>query len=138
MRPNNHIPDLPPDISIIIDLALNYNPSLCMADFSTIRMWIGAGCSIDLDIVPVMQTIIKTRPVGKSKINTFSYFTNPVLASHNKRIAQIKVKDSEKPLDNSALARIYAWKRNMGMWYDQIWLDAYESQNGKIFLEKRK
>jgi len=74
----------PADISKILKLALDYNPSLAMRDISTPRMWISEGCDIELDIIPTISEIIK-KP-RRNIISTFSYFTNPVLAARDKRL----------------------------------------------------
>lgn len=136
----------PLDISPIIDLAIEYNPMLCAADLSTPRMWVNEGCSIELDILPAMLIVIKRRPAIKSKIGTFSYFTNPVLASRDSRLAKaaIENKSGIKTLESDPeyYARLWVWKRdrlNQEMSSDQIkHIDGWESIHGKIVLESKK
>jgi len=90
MRPHQDVATQPTDISKVISLALDYNPMLATADMSTIRMWANEGCSVELDIIPTIEAIIK-KPRPK-KIGSFSYFTNAVLTARDKRGAVESVK----------------------------------------------
>ncbi len=101
----------PADIKKIIDLALAYNPSMAFADLSTVRMWINEGCSIEDDILPVMQSIMK----WKKGVSVFRYFTNPILESRDKRLIKEKqIKEAIKAPEQHYI-QIYLWKRKKGL-----------------------
>lgn len=90
---------------------------------------------MELDVLPAMTEVIKRRDPRKSKISTFSYFTNPVLAARDKRMAAPKIAKLTEPPSKEALAKSYAWKRKRGMWLnsgEERILDEYEQQNGRI------
>lgn len=126
----------PPDLSGVIGLALAHNDMLATKDISTIYVWLGEGCDLDLDILPAMKEVIERRPKGKSKISTFSYFSNPVRAARDKRLALAKVAETRaKPVEPKLLANAYAWKCDRGLYLDDdklAWLEQYEKENGKV------
>jgi hypothetical protein len=111
MRPHQDIAKKPADISRIIDIALEYNPMLATADLSTPYMWCNAGCDIELDILPVMKEIMAKRK--DRKIVTFSYFTNPVMASRDKRGVEARVE--RKPLDPKTRYERLIWLRGVNI-----------------------
>lgn len=120
-------------IKPIIDLALSYNEMLCIRDSSTPYMWISAGCDMEKDILPTMKEIIKRRPKDKPKISSYSYFTNAVYAARDKRELEAEIKTKQiRPVDPKWMAKAYAWKRRMGLQYDESFLNNYESQHGRI------
>lgn len=101
----------PANISKVIDLALSYNPSMAFADLSTVRMWINEGCSIEEDILPVMQKTMK----WKKGVGVFKYFTNPILESRDKRLIKEKqLKDAIKAPEQHYI-QVYLWKRKRGL-----------------------
>lgn len=117
----------PADISKILDLALEYNPSLAMRDISTPRMWVHEGCDIDLDIIPTMQQITKK----KRGISTFSYFTNAVLASRDRRMLLKKEEENTIPKDEEYYCKIFDWMESKG-------LPLTEEQERRLSIWKQK
>lgn len=121
------------DISAIINLALTYPCKMPWMDLSTPRMWIAQGCDMMLDVLPVMEEIMKK----KSTITTYSYFTNAVLAARDKRIVlKKKPAEQEKTQEekDAARAQNIQWHKDRGIVstrigpQDYAWLDAYENK----------
>lgn len=108
----------PADISKILRLALEYNPSLAMRDISTPRMWVKSGCDIELDILPAMSDIVK-KPRNRL-ISTFSYFTNAVMAAKDKRaiipevLKAVEQKESPEAVYERKIQG-WLWKQKRGM-----------------------
>ena len=108
----------PADISKILKLALEYNPSLAMRDISTPRMWVSSGCDVDLDIIPTMTDIIK-KP-RQRLIGSFSYFTTAIMAAKDRRttIPEIleQIKQQESPeIIKERIMQGRLWKRKIGL-----------------------
>lgn len=136
MRPHQDIAIQPKDISRVIALALDYNPMLATADMSTIRMWANEGCSVELDIIPTIEAIIK-KPRPK-KIGSFSYFTNAVLTARDKRGAVERTQPIElsKEQRDANRAQNIRWHMDRGINsinvgpQDYAWLEQYEKLEG--------
>lgn len=114
------------DISKVLDIALEYNPMLAAKDISTIHYWMNAGAT-DEDILPAMQKIMK----WKKGITSFNYFTIPVMANRDARLAKEKLEAEKPAIDSEQYIKIYLWKRERGMPLtseQQAALDSYESR----------
>lgn len=135
-------PPIHTDLSKVFDLALEYNPNLATADLSTIRYWVSCGCDVELDILPTMSEVIKRRSKAKSKISTFSYFTNPVMASHDKRkLAPKPTLQLSKQDTDAAKAKALRWMKDKNIIttkygpQDFVWLEQYEQKHGVASYE---
>jgi hypothetical protein len=111
VKPHHDVGQKPADISKIIDLALEYNPMMATADLSTPYVWCNAGCDIELDILPVMKEIMAKRK--DRKISTFSYFTNPIMASRDKRGVEARLE--KKPLDPKTRYERLIWLKGVNI-----------------------
>lgn len=135
------------DISKVIDLALDYNPMLATRDLSTIYAWVNSGCTVERDILPSMKEVIDRRHKmpNRDKINTFSYFTNIVLAARDKRltapIVEQKTRQPSKQEADEARAKHLKWVRDKKINLTTVsrkdfeWLADYE--NKKALSEER-
>lgn len=129
------------NISPVIDFALQYNPMLCTRDISTIFAWLNYGCDIELDILPTMKEIIKRRSPNKTKINSFSYFSNAIYEAFAKRtVIADKIKEPSKEEKNAIRAKNVKWHKVRGLTTTRVglqdftWLESYEKQHGEVIL----
>lgn len=133
MRPHHDIATQPADISKIIDLALDYNPMLATADISTPRMWVNAGCDIELDIIHVMENIMSR----KKGISSFSYFTNPIMTARDKRKAVEATTQRPQSEKDAVRAKNMRWIIDTGINASAIspadyeWLEQYERKRAE-------
>ena len=123
-----HKPEQPKiyDISKVLDLALEYNPMLAAKDISTIHYWMSAGATEE-DILAAMKKSMS----WKKGISSFNYWTNPVMALRDARLAKEKMESEKPPIDCDQYIKIYQWKRDRGMPLtseQQAALDDYEKQ----------
>jgi hypothetical protein len=126
-------PHKPTDISEVIDLALDYNPNLAMADLGTIRMWVAEGCTVKDDILPVMKRVM----AKKKGITVFKYFTTPILESRDKRLVKATIAKPEEKTQaekDAIRAKNLRWHRDRGICSTSVgpadykWLEAYDSK----------
>lgn len=123
-----------PDLSPVIDLALQYNPHMASRDIITINLWVNEGCDIEKDILPTMRLLMQKNP----RISTFSYFTNAIQVARLKR--ELEGKEEERILDKDweeRKAKRMAWVRDKCAQVklsepELRWLADYEAHHGKI------
>ena len=123
--------ETPPEIisiAPVLDFALQYNPDLAYKDISTVTFWIASGCDIEKDILPAMKKICE----WKKGVSSFNYFTKPVTAARDVRIAKAKLEAEKPAIDCEAYIKIYQWKRDRNMPLKDAELKALqEYENGQ-------
>lgn len=123
------------------DAGCKHHPQLKQAMASAIHQWQQAGADLELDVLPEIR-----RHEGK-RITGWAYFTGGIMDSLALRSTQApegrkgkKHKPAEnRPPDEHAIAKSYAWMRDRGMFIEgqkERFLEQYEAKHGKITINK--
>jgi hypothetical protein len=118
------------DISKVLDFAIEYNPILAAKDISTIYYWMNEGAT-EADILAAMKKVTQ----WKKGVSSFNYFTNPVMAMRDVRMAEEKANAAKPAVDSDYCIKIYKWKKERGMALtseQEAALAAYEQQKSPI------